>query len=137
MWDWKSGRGKGGGLLGAIGSHLIDLITWILEDVVDQVFADLHVFVSPLQDPEGKQGEVYGEDYLTLQLHYRKGSHAVFDISFITFGQEEIRLYITGTKGKLEYLDGRLIGKREGLSGPQDLTPAPNYSLPRGADFDR
>jgi hypothetical protein len=35
-----------------MGSHLIDLIIWIWEDVVDQVFADLHVFVSPLQDIE-------------------------------------------------------------------------------------
>jgi predicted dehydrogenase len=131
-WDWKSDREKGGGLLGAIGSHFIDLITWILDDMVDKVFADLHVFVNPLPDKNGEPRQVSGEDYMTLQLHYWSGVHAVFDVSFITFGQEEIRLYLAGTQGKLEYLNGRLLGEREGLAGAQDLTPINNISLPAG-----
>ncbi len=63
-WNWWSAAEQGGGILGAIGSHVLDGIRWLLGDihVRGATFGKTHAL---RQDEEGKPREVTAEDIVS------------------------------------------------------------------------
>ena len=49
-WDWWSDAASGGGVLGAIGSHAVDTLRWLLGAEVSEVYATLSTHVAKRPD---------------------------------------------------------------------------------------
>ena len=118
-WNWRLEPELGGTLraVGDIGSHWLDLITFITGLQVEEVFADFKTFhpirkkpVVPLETFTGKiltpedyiDQPIHTEDYATIILHYENGVHGVLTVSQVSSGRKNRLFYeINGSKSSL------------------------------------
>jgi predicted dehydrogenase len=120
-WNWRLEPGQGGTLLavGDIGSHWLDLMTFITGLRVAEVYADFKTFhpirkkpARPLETFTGKllqpsdyvEQPIYTEDYATILLHYDKGVRGVVTVAQVCSGRKN-RLFfeINGSKSSLAW----------------------------------
>ncbi|MBD3336937.1 MAG: gfo/Idh/MocA family oxidoreductase [Candidatus Eisenbacteria bacterium] len=110
-FDWWHIRSRGGGLLGAIGSHAVDLLRhWVGE--LEEVWGDLRTQIPERPDPgTGEMREVETDDAFTALLRFRAdapyaapGAVARLDMNVASPGPWASRLEVLGTEGRL-YLD--------------------------------
>ena len=118
-WNWRLEPDLGGSLraVGDIGSHWLDLITFITGQHVTEVYADFHTFhpvrkkpARPLETFTGKlltpedyvDQPIHTEDYATVLLHYESGARGVLTVSQVSSGRKN-RLFfeINGSKSSL------------------------------------
>jgi len=134
-WNWRLEPGLGGSLraVGDIGSHWLDLTTFITGLKVSEVFADFKTFYPIRKKPKkaletftGKlltaedytDQPIHTEDYATILLHYENGSRGVLTVSQLASGRKNRLAYeINGSKSSLWYDSERpnelWIGHRE------------------------
>jgi predicted dehydrogenase len=106
-FNWWYQAGTGGGLLGAIGSHVIDSIRWWMGDVAD-VDCRLRTFVASRPDGEGGEPhKVETDDYASLRLGLAGGVTAEISLSSVATGAPEHRFEIVGEEGTLVLDDER------------------------------
>jgi predicted dehydrogenase len=80
-WSWWSERSKGGGIFGALGSHLIDSLLWWFGDI-EEVTAQLGTFISRRPMPDGKgTGEVTADEDVALLLRFASGARCTVDLT--------------------------------------------------------
>ena len=80
-WSWWSERSKGGGIFGALGSHLIDSLLWWFGDIED-VTAQLGTWHARRPLPDGKgSGEVTADEDVALLLRFASGARCTVDLS--------------------------------------------------------
>jgi predicted dehydrogenase len=149
-WNWRLEPGLGGSLraVGDIGSHWLDLMTFVTGLKVVEVFADFKTFhpvrkkpAKPLETFTGKllqpsdyiDQPIFTEDYATILLHYENGVRGVVTVAQVCSGRKN-RLFfeINGSNSSLAW-DGERpnelwIGQRTGpnqvlLKDPSLLTP--------------
>jgi predicted dehydrogenase len=118
-WNWRLEPDLGGTLraVGDIGSHWLDLLTFITGLKVEEVYADFKTF-HPIRKKPTKPLETYGgkmltpddyedqpintEDYATIILHYENGVHGVLTVSQVSSGRKNRLFYeINGSKSSL------------------------------------
>jgi predicted dehydrogenase len=118
-WNWRLEPELGGTLraVGDIGSHWLDLLTFVTGMKVEEVFADFKTFhpirkkpAKPLETFTGKiltpedyiDQPIHTEDYATIILHYDNGVRGVLTVSQVSSGRKN-RLYyeINGSKSSL------------------------------------
>jgi len=120
-FNWRVMREEGGDLraVADIGTHWLDLVTWITGLQVERVCADLRTFLPIRRRPgtavETFQGKVLGprdtepvtintEDYGAALLHFRGGARGTFNVSQTTAGRKNcLRFEIAGSKGALAW----------------------------------
>jgi predicted dehydrogenase len=134
-WNWRLEPGLGGSLraVGDIGSHWLDLTTFITGLKVSEVFADFKTFYPIRKKPKkaletftGKlltaedytDQPIHTEDYATILLHYENGSRGVLTVSQLASGRKNRLAYeINGSKSSLWFDSERpnelWIGHRE------------------------
>jgi predicted dehydrogenase len=113
-WNWWSDAGAGGGVLGAIGSHAVDTLDWLLGTHVSHVSATLATHVAAR--PFGESGEVRPvttDDEASLLLNFGDGAATeratgVVMLSMVEAGAAEHRVEVFGAKGAL-----RIAGEGE------------------------
>ncbi len=149
-WNWRLEPELGGTLraVGDIGSHWLDLMTFITGLRVEEVYADFQTFhktrkkpAKPVETFTGKllqpsdyiDQPIYTEDYATILLNYENGVSGVVTVAQVCSGRKN-RIYfeINGSKSSLVW-DGERpnelwIGQRSGpnqvmLKDPSLLTP--------------
>ncbi len=142
-WNWWSDAAQGGGILGALGSHIVDLLRWWFGEITE-VSGLLATFIRERTDPAtGEKRPVTADDYAAFLARFGHDGYAEVSISAMAEGTSH-RIVAYGSEGIL-ILDeeGKLWGLREGESGPmRDLTrvdrhPAhppqlPNTPFPMG-----
>lgn len=120
-WNWRLVPEQGGELraIGDIGSHWIDLMTFVTDRHVESVFADFATFIPvrkkparPIETFTGKvlRAEDYvdepirTEDYATVLLHFAGGARGVMTVSQVSSGRKN-RLYfeINGSRSSLAW----------------------------------
>jgi predicted dehydrogenase len=120
-WNWRLEPHLGGTLraVGDIGSHWLDLMTFITGLHVEEVFADFKTFhtirkkpAKPLETFTGKMLQpsdyvdqpIYTEDYATILIHYEKGVRGVVTVAQVCSGRKN-RLFfeINGSKSSLAW----------------------------------
>ncbi len=120
-WNWRLEPKLGGTLraVGDIGSHWLDLLTFITAQRVDEVYADFKTFhpvrkkpTKPLETFTGKiltpedyiDQPINTEDYATIILHYENGTRGVLTVSQVSSGRKN-RLFfeINGSKSSLAW----------------------------------
>lgn len=120
-WNWRLVPELGGELraVGDIGSHWIDLMTFVTGRHVERVFADFATFIPvrkkparPLDTFAGKtlrpedyvDEPIRTEDYATVLLHFEDGARGVMTVSQVSSGRKN-RLYfeINGSHSSLAW----------------------------------
>jgi len=118
-WNWRLEPGLGGTLraVGDIGSHWLDLLTFVTDLKVKEVFADFKTFhpirKKPLKELETFTGKmltpedyedkpIHTEDYATILLHYENDTRGVLTVSQVSSGRKN-RLFfeIKGSESSL------------------------------------
>ncbi|HEU0296229.1 MAG TPA: Gfo/Idh/MocA family oxidoreductase, partial [Anaerolineales bacterium] len=104
-WNWRLEPDLGGTLraVGDIGSHWLDLLTFITGLQVEEVYADFKTFhpvrkkpAKPLETFTGKiltpedyiDQPISTEDYATILLHYANGVSGVLTVSQVSSGRK-------------------------------------------------
>jgi predicted dehydrogenase len=118
-WNWRLEPGLGGTLraVGDIGSHWLDLITFITSLHVEAVYADFTTFhpirkkpAKPVETYTGKiltpedyiDQPIHTEDYATIILHYENGARGVLTVSQVSSGRKNRLFYeINGSRSSL------------------------------------
>lgn len=110
-WDWWSDERAGGGVLGAIGSHAVDSLRWLLGAEVSHVAATLSTHVAERPNPAGRgMRRVTTDDAATMLLHFADSDSteratATLSLSVIEAGRPEHFVEVFGTHGALR-VDG-------------------------------
>ena len=93
-WNWWSDETRGGGALGAIGSHAADMLRLTIGSP-RRVTCDLVTFV-----PERSGQRVTSDDSCALIVEFESGARATLQISAAA-GATEARLGIYGSEGQI------------------------------------
>jgi predicted dehydrogenase len=106
-WNWWSDKTKGGGTLGAIGSHVIDGFRWLLNTEVSEVFCNLATHVPKRKDEAGEVRKVTTDDEANLLLRFAdgeltEGTTGNVSLSMIEAGTPMHLLEIFGARGALK-----------------------------------
>ena len=132
-WNWRLQPDRGGALraVGDIGSHWLDLMTFVTGEHVASVMADLTTFIGTRQEPTGPvetfstdrstetvDREIATEDTATILLRFDGGARGAVSISQISPGRKNSLVYeIDGSDGAWawdsERPDEAWIGHRE------------------------
>jgi predicted dehydrogenase len=114
VWNWWSDVAQGGGILGAIGSHQIDTVRYLLNDEVSAVQGFLNTFVveRPVPQPESGTTEgtrpVTSDDFASFTLTFAQGGFVNVLASMVARKNEAQSFTLYGDEGSLRIVDGRL-----------------------------
>lgn len=106
-WSWWSDEKMGGGVLGAIGSHVVDALMWLTGARVSHVSASLATHVS--ERPHAESGEsrrVTTDDEANMLLSFEdggvtEGATGVVAMSMVEAGEPEHTIEVFGSEGAL------------------------------------
>jgi len=120
-WNWRLDPKLGGTLraVADIGSHWLDLTSFITGLKINEVFADFKTFhltrkkpSKPVETYTGKllkpedyiDQPISTEDYATILIHFENGAHGVLTVSQVSAGRKN-RLYyeISGSKSSIAF----------------------------------
>ncbi len=102
QYAWRFDRRRANGILGDLGSHMIDLARWYLGDIA-QVSAHMAAFV----DRPGPDGESLdaANDAAVLAVEFANGAHGTIQVSAVAYtGEREMeqQIILHGEAGTLE-----------------------------------
>jgi predicted dehydrogenase len=106
-WSWWSDEKTGGGVLGAIGSHVVDAMMWLTGARVSHVSASLATHVSERPDAEsGGPRRVTTDDEACMLLNFEdgdvtEGATGVVALSMVEAGEPEHTIDVFGSEGAL------------------------------------
>jgi predicted dehydrogenase len=106
-WSWWSDEKMGGGVLGAIGSHVVDSMMWLTGARVSHVSASLATHVSERPDTEsGAARAVTTDDEANMLLNFADGevtesATGVVALSMVEAGEPEHAIEVFGSEGAL------------------------------------
>ncbi len=151
-WNWYAQKDKGGGVLGAIGSHAFDYINWLFGSI-RRLSSHLITGITTRPDPteNGKLKPVDADDTATLMLELTDGTPCQMCLSSVTYQGRGHWIEVYGSKGTLvlgsdnqqDYINGfRLWGNQDGkpleeIKIPQELEFPQVYSDGRIASLIR
>jgi predicted dehydrogenase len=107
---WLGQEDKGGGMLGAIGSHMIDSLQWWLGTKLAEVFAQLPIHVQTQTDETGSTENRTADD--AFQIIGRLSTGTTITIELLSAARQitnSWRLEIFGTEGTLVMLDDQKV----------------------------
>jgi predicted dehydrogenase len=123
-WNWWSQLSAGGGLLGALGSHAIDALRWLLGDVT-AVTSTVATLVGERKDPKtGEMRKNETDDYCSFLLRikpaFANGNEAPIHGQVLLSG-----LYASGGKNNLTIVgsNGTIV-----LDGDETLSAAQGFN---------
>src|SRR5438093_1750281 len=126
-WSWWYDARRGGGILGAVGSHLIDLCRfWTGTEVVD-VQGGVKTFVAERFDEQHVARPVTADDFAGFVLRLGGGAVATVTLSTVATHGPGHFAQITGSEGTLVLTGetrleiGRRVAELEDISVPDDL----------------
>lgn len=126
-WTWWSDAARGGGILGAVGSHLVDLCRFWTGSEISHVAGLVETFVPERRDETGTPRPVTGDDFATCVLRTAGGVVATVTLSTVAHHGPGHFAQVTGGTGtivitgetKLEL--GSAGGPLEDVSVPDEL----------------
>ena len=151
-WNWRLEAKLGGELraVSDIGTHWLDLVTWLTDSKVSELCADLATVLPTRRKPKGrvetfqKAGTAETEevlmetdDYASVLLRFENDAHGVMSVSQVSAGRKA-RLWfeIDGSEGSLafdsESPNSLWIGRRDRASEVLPKDPALQSPESRG-----
>lgn len=122
-WNWWSQRDKGGGRLGADGSHQIDQLRWWFGEI-EGVFSRGRTFVKERKLPNSSEMRaVETDDFTSLLILLASGAEGVLSIGSVASHVRGNRVEAYGDEGSLILdAEGKLWGARKGEEDFKDLS---------------
>jgi predicted dehydrogenase len=103
---WKDRRDYGGGVLYDLGSHIVDMMTWLCDAGLAEVYArrkTLHPMRPSLENPAVLVAQD-SDDLTLMSVVLSNGAMGTIEASKIATGaQDELRFEIHGTRGALRF----------------------------------
>jgi predicted dehydrogenase len=109
---WLTDREKGGGWIGAFGSHAIDFLRWLYGDELAECGGVMRTEVASRPDAEGVMHPSTAEDAYSVWFVTRAGRTASMDTAFSASVSFPQRIVVTGSEGALELVDERTLTLR-------------------------
>ena len=134
-WGWWYDEAQGGGLLGAVGSHQVDLLRYWLGEIA-AVTGTTSAFVPERPAPDGSgRRRVTADDFSNFSLRFRSGAIATVVLSAVATHTVGPRAEVWGDAGTLVLDEAdRLWGGR--LGEPlAELTEAETLPTPPGMQY--
>jgi predicted dehydrogenase len=100
-WNWWFDAAQGGGLLGAVGSHLIDLCRFWTGSEVVHVAGRVDTFIRERTDVAGKARPVTADDFTSFVLKMGSGATATLTLSSVAQHGPGHLAQISGTEGTM------------------------------------
>jgi len=111
-YGWLFDRSRGGGWVGAWGSHAVDALRWFLGEVRSAT-AQCRVTIPERPDANGEPHPVDAEDAFTAWLEFEAGSTAMLDSSSSAPASVAHRIVVAGSDGVLEIVgDAKVVWRR-------------------------
>jgi predicted dehydrogenase len=145
-WNWWSDAEQGGGALGAINSHVIDSLRWLLGTEISTVSCQLQTQIKKRRDREGNFRDVTSDDEANMLLRFAESDLTEDATGLVSVSMTEQPGYVNrvelfGTKGSIrvdslgEFYTAKL-GDREWTQVDTDLgkpiAGAGDSGFPRG-----
>jgi predicted dehydrogenase len=123
-WGWLFDRSRGGGWIGAFGSHAIDLVRWLLGEIV-RSGATTWTNVTERPDADGVVHRCDAEDAFVGWAEVRSGASATIDSSCTAGAPVTPRIVVVGSEGAVENIgDRRVVVRRiDGSSETLEFEP--------------
>ena len=121
-YGWLFDRARGGGWIGAWGSHAIDTIRWCFGEVT-AVDSRSRIDVAERPDDHGELHACTAEDGISARLVVDTGATVSIDSSFAASAPIPPRLTVLGADGVCEILADERILVRRADGTREDLTP--------------
>ncbi len=131
-WTWWCDRDRGGGILGAAGSHLLDFVAWVTGRRVEAVRGTLGTFVRRRRDHDGVERPVTADQTASVELRLSGGAAGSLRLSTLVAGPPLSRLRLSGSAGTLVHENGVLRGARAGERELAELAVPEPRALPAG-----
>lgn len=127
QYGWRFDQTRANGLLGDLGSHMIDLAHWLVGDIT-RVSAHLAVNL-PRLGTDGSALSTPANDTASLLVEFAGGAHGVIEVSSVGLLGErfmEQRVTLAGAAGALDALvyfggAGELFGVRSDGAAPKGI----------------
>jgi len=114
QYSWSCDAGMGGGVLALLGSHVIDLLTFLRLGRVIRVHASLLTMTKTTDNIRGIR-QITADDVAVLQLHLMGGTYVTISInSCLSEFMQEVTL--CGTAGHLTAKQADLRGRKKGAA---------------------
>ncbi|MCI8550496.1 MAG: Gfo/Idh/MocA family oxidoreductase [Lachnospiraceae bacterium] len=117
------------GVLSQVGSHRIDLMNFLLEEEVDEVFLAAHTLAKTFSNGE----PIPYEDQSVLNIRYKNGIVGTVENSWLDFSDNGRKTFIYGTEGTIETYAGQwgvVLHKRNGERVYYDVGRIPGHYEP-------
>lgn len=109
-WNWRLDKKVSGSLrtVGDIGSHWMDLVSYISGLKIVEVMADFKTFqpkrYMPTQSGQKAEIDIDTEDYASVLIHFENGTQGVMFISQMSAGHKnKLSFEINGTKSSIAW----------------------------------
>ena len=100
---WKQQAAAGGGVINDLGSHVLDLVDWLIGPIV-RVQAETQILYPMRPDARGGLVSAEAEDAVTVLARLRDGGMGVIEATKIAMGaNDELRVEIHGDRGALRF----------------------------------
>lgn len=110
-YGWLFDRVRGGGWVGAWGSHAVDTLRWLVGEVRGAT-ARCRITIPERPDGDGRPRPVDAEDAFTAWLDFESGATAVLDSTSSAAATVAHRIVITGSDGVVEIVaDAKVVAK--------------------------
>lgn len=129
-WSWWSDAEQGGGVLGAAGSHQIDLIQFVFGPAT-AVSGVLRTYVGERPSDTGARA-VTSDDFASVRLRLADDTLADISLSAVAGADEPMGVTAHFANGALRLQRGRLLVARRG-SGFEDVSPLHTVGVPEGS----
>lgn len=114
-WGWLMDASRGGGVLGAIGSHYVDALRWWFGDVHAVCGATATAITTRPQEGGGAPRTVDADDNAAFVLRFANGGIGTVHLSYTSAADVGEEITITGSDGTLALHDQtQLFGARRG-----------------------
>jgi|CXWL01.1.fsa_nt_gi predicted dehydrogenase len=130
-WTWWSDVAQGGGILNAIGSHMVDQVAWATGQPIVAARARLSILTATRPDEHGVSRPVTADDVALADLRLADGSTAHLDIHTGQPGTPTNLMRVDGDTGSLLWDGSRLTVSTPG-GGPETLPADDGVALPPG-----
>jgi len=137
-WNWYSQKSRGGGALGALGSHTFDYVHWLFGDV-KRLSGQLSTSIEVRPDLDGNTHLVDADDTCNILLELSDGTPCNISISTVTHRGRGHWVTIYGDRSTLvlgspnlgDYVHGFSVQTAKSGGELEFLPVPPEYNLPQ------
>lgn len=116
---WLFDKARGGGWIGAFGSHVFDALRWLVGEI-EEVTGETRIDIAERPDAEGTLHPATAEDAFAARLRFADGATALVDTAFAAPANLPPRITIFGMDGLIEAVGSTEIRLR-GSAGDRDI----------------